>query len=313
MNRKHVFLLGVALLAFLASSAQLSMRKTDKGILITENGENVFLYRTAPGNTGGPCSRCNFIHPLYGLKGGILTEDEPSDHLHHRGIFWAWHQILINDEQIADQWELKHFEQEIVEFEFVKQKNGNVILKTEVDWLSDRWKKENKEIPFIREFGKMEVWPRNGNVRRIDFEIRLIALEDGIKLGGSDDVKGYSGFSVRMVLPDDVSFSGVNGKVEPQNTAVSSPGYINISGGIDKKGEQGGIVMIDHPDNPAYPQPWILRSKNSMQNAAWPGRKPVDLTVNEPLVLKYTLLVYSGKLSNKKIQKIIERSTSHPE
>lgn len=306
MNRKQLFLLSLVLLFFLQAGAQLSMRKTDKGILITDDRKDVFLYRTAPGNEGGTCQRCNFIHPLYGLNGGTLTEDQPSDHPHHRGIFWGWHQILINGEQIADQWELKNFAQEIVEFEFMKQRNGNVILKTEVDWLSDRWKKDGVEIPYIREYGKMTIWPQSGNIRRIDFEIKLRSLEDGVQLGGSNDEKGYGGFSVRMVLPDDINFSGANGKVEPQNTAVSSPGYINISGSIDK-GEQGGIVIIDHPENPGYPQSWILRNKNCMQNAAWPGKEPVDLLIHKPIVLKYTLLVYSGKLKNKRIQKIIER------
>ena len=307
MNRKQIVLLSLIVLAFFTSSAQLSMRKEDKGILITDGNKKVLLYHTAPGNAGGPCTRCNFIHPLYGPNGGVLTEDAPADHPHHRGIFWGWHQIIINGEQIADQWELDHFAQEIVEFEFMKQRSGNVILKTEVDWLSPRWKKDGVEVPYIREFARMEVWPVVGNIRRIDFEIRLKALEEGIQLGGSDDEKGYGGFSVRMALPDDVRFSGANGKVEPQNTAVSSPGYVNISGGIGKNGEDGGIVIIDHKDNPGYPQSWILRSKGSMQNAAWPGRTPVDLKTTDPLVLKYSLLVYSGKLKTKKIHKIIDR------
>lgn len=285
------------------------MRKGDDGILITEAGQNVLLYRTAPGNSGGPCTRCNFIHPLYGVDGGVLTENAPADHPHHRGIFWAWHQIIINGEQIADQWELNHFAQEVVEFEFMKQRNGKVVLKTEVDWLSDRWKKEGVQVPYIREFAKMEVWPTVGNVRRIDFEIRLKALEEGVQLGGSDDEKGYGGFSVRMALPDGIQFTGPNGKVEPQNEAVLSPGYVNISGDIEADGGKGGIIIVDHKDNPGYPQPWILRSKGSMQNVAWPGREPVDISTSNPLVLKYSLLVYSGKLNTKKIQKLIDRSS----
>lgn len=309
MIRIQTFLLSLFLLAFYTSSAQLSMRKGDDGILITEAGQNVLLYRTAPGNSGGPCTRCNFIHPLYGVDGGVLTENAPADHPHHRGIFWAWHQIIINGEQIADQWELNHFAQEVVEFEFMKQRNGKVVLKTEVDWLSDRWKKDGVQVPYIREFARMEVWPTVGNMRRIDFEIRLKALEEGVQLGGSDDEKGYGGFSVRMALPDGIQFTGSNGKVEPQNEAVFSPGYVNISGDIEEDGGKGGIIIVDHKDNPGYPQPWILRSKGSMQNAAWPGREPVDISTSDPLVLKYSLLVYSGRLNTKKIQKLIDRSS----
>ncbi len=304
MNKKSL-LLTFLIFIYGASSAQLSMKKTDKGILITEGDRDVLLYRTAEQNAGGKCVRCNYIHPLYGVDGSVLTEDAPSDHPHHRGVFWAWHQIYVGDKQVADQWELKDFEQEIIEFEFMKQRSGNVILKTEVDWLSDNWKIDGKEMPFIKEFTQMEVWPTVGKVRRIDFEIHLRALEDGIKLGGSDDEKGYGGFSVRMKLPDDVAFSGPDGEVEPMNTAVTSPGYINIAGKTGLNGKPGGIVIIDHPDNPGYPQSWIIRNKNSMQNARWPGSQPVEVKVATPLILKYTMLVYSGKMKNKKIQRFI--------
>ena len=308
MNKKALLIFYLVALAFFSSNAQLSMLKTDTGVLIREGVRNVFLYRTAPENDGEPCVMCNYLHPLYGLNGGILTEDQPADHPHHRGVFWAWHQVLIDGEQIADQWELQHFKQKIVEFEFMKQGSGNVLLKTEVDWLSDRWKKNGFEAPYIREFTTIEVWPKAGNVRRIDFEIQLKALEEGVQLGGSDDEKGYGGFSVRLALPDDVRFSGTNGKVEPENTPVTSPGYINIAGDFDRAGKPAGVVIIDNEDNPGYPQSWILRRKESMQNVVWPGSTPIDISISEPLVLKYTMLVYSGKLSNSKIQKFIDRS-----
>ena len=304
MNRQFV-ILAILMLICGAASAQLSMKKTDEGIMITEGGKDVLLYRTAEQNAGGKCTRCNFIHPLYGPKGSVLTEDAPSDHPFHRGIFWAWRQVFVGGKQVADQWDLNNFEEEIIEFEFMKQRSGNVVLKTEVDWLSDHWKIDGEEMPFIKEFTRMEIWPTAGKTRRIDFEIHLRALEDGVRLGGSDDEKGYGGFSIRMKLPEDVSFSGPKGKVEPLNTAVESQGYVNISGSIIDGKKAGGIVIIDHPENPGYPQSWILRSQNSMQNAVWPGREPVEISVAEPLVLKYTLMVYAGKMKNHKIQRFI--------
>jgi hypothetical protein len=91
----------------------------------------------------------------------------------------------------------------------------------------------------------------------------------------------------------------------PQNTAVGSPGFIDITGGMLKNGKQGGVVIIDYPDNPGYPQSWILRSKSSMQNAAWPGNQLVSISTKEPLVLKYSVLVYSGEMKSKTIQKLL--------
>jgi len=307
MNKKRtITFFMLFLLAFLTSNAQLSMKKTADGILITENNQAVLQYNTVEKDLNGTYPRCNYVHPLFSLRGKVLTEDFPSDHLHQRGIFWAWHQVWINDQRIGDPWEIKNFKQSVEEVEFVKQPNGSVLLNTEVNWLSDKWKKDGKVVPYLKERTSITVWPQTGQYRKIDFEIRLLALEDGLKLGGSEDEKGYGGFSVRMILPEDVSFSGPNGVIVPAETAVQSPGFVNISGSIDSGNKAGGIVIVDHPDNPGYPQSWILRAKNSMQNAAWPGREPVSISNTKPLILKYSLIVYSGKLSTKKIEKLIE-------
>jgi hypothetical protein len=93
--------------------------------------------------------------------------------------------------------------------------------------------------------------------------------------------------------------------VEPQNEAVASPGYINISGSFGKNNSAAGVVIADHKTNPGYPQPWILRKKSSMQNAAFPGNTTIPVSTTDPLVLNYSLIIYSGKLNNSKIQKLI--------
>ena len=33
--------------------------------------------------------------------GQVLTEDFPADHLHHRGIFWAWHQVYVGEKAMG--------------------------------------------------------------------------------------------------------------------------------------------------------------------------------------------------------------------
>ena len=40
--------------------------------------------------------RSNYIHPLYGPDGEVLTEDWSVDHPHHRGIYWAWPEVDFN-------------------------------------------------------------------------------------------------------------------------------------------------------------------------------------------------------------------------
>lgn len=284
------------------SKSPITMEKEEDGLLFLEKGQKVLFYQIEPKNYDGQYERCNYVHPLWGLDGYVLTEDFPADHLHHRGIFWAWHQICINGERIADAWAIDHFEQRVKDVRFSTIKGGAGVLKTDVEWMSDKWLKSGKKVPYLKENSTITIYPARNNIRKIDFEINLLALEENLTIGGSEDVKGYSGFSVRVILPDDVIFSGPDGIVKPENTAVESPGYINISGSMGSDGRKAGIVILDNPANPVYPQPWILRNAKSMQNAAFPGNAVVPVHTDKPLVLKYSLLVYSGTITEEQIR-----------
>lgn len=306
-------LLAVILFQWMAVSpllAQITMEKKDGGILILDRGKKVFFYQMEPLSAEGRYERRHYIHPLWGINGTVLTEDFPHDHLHHRGIFWAWHQVWIGDKQIGDPWELVDFDQKIAEVEFRSRQDRTGLLNLKVNWFSDKWVKNGIKAPYLEENTTITIHPQIRNYRRIDFEVSLLGLEKNLFIGGSNDEKGYSGFSVRMVLPEDIRFSGPSGEVEPEVTAVDSPGYINIGGSMDEEGTRAGIVIIDHPDNPGYPQSWILRKKDSMQNAAFPGNSLLPVSSSHPLVLKYSLLVYAGKMSHKKIKNAIKELQS---
>lgn len=286
-----------------AGKTQVNMVIKQGGFLFMEGKDSIFFYQRSPKDKNGEHARCNYIHPLYGTDGSRLTEDFPADHLHHRGIFWAWHQILIDNKPVSDGWELKDFQQKVTNFEFRLQK-GNGLMNTTVEWKSPLWK--NGSEAYLKEETKITIYPKSGNYRRIDFEIQLKALTDRLYIGGSDDEKGYSGFSARLKLPADVVFIGAKGLVEPINTAVEAGNSMNINGAFLNGGKRGGVVIWSNPSNPSPSTSWILRKTASMQNAAFPGRKPVAIPFDQPLVLKYTLLVYQDNMSQKQIKKAVK-------
>ena len=294
-------LISLFLFAFLSagSQAQINMIVKPGGFLFMDGKDSICFYQKSPKDKGGEYSRCNYIHPLYGPDGTRLTEDFPADHPHHRGVFWAWHQILIDNKPVSDGWELKNFQQKVTSIEF-KRQNELGILYTTVNWSSPLWK--NGSEAYLREKTKITMYPQTGNYRRLDFEIQLKALTDHLSIGGSDDEKGYGGFSVRLKLPSDMQFSGINGSVEPANTAIDAGNIMNISGSFLKDGKRGGVAIWSDPENPDPSTKWILRNSASMQNAAFPGRQPIPIPFDQPLTLKYTIMVYLGELT---IQQII--------
>ena len=82
----------------------LKTKVTADGVLVTEGDAKVLFYQRATKSMGGKHARANYVHPLFDLDGNVLTEDFPADHLHHRGIFWAWHQLWGGNKMIGDGW-----------------------------------------------------------------------------------------------------------------------------------------------------------------------------------------------------------------
>jgi hypothetical protein len=159
---------------------------------------------------------------------------------------------------------------------------------------------------FMKEKTTISVYAKKDNYRVIDFEISMLALEPNLRIGGSEDQKGYSGFSVRMKMPEDIRFDSKSGEVTPITNQIESGSWMNISGALNTPDLKEGIVIICHPDNPMYPEKWILRKSGSMQNPVYPGRDAVPVSAEKPTVLKYRLVTYVGDLENQVLETIVE-------
>ncbi len=274
-----------------ASQDRVHLVKTDEGYQFLEGSSPVLFYRTAPKATAeGSYSRTNYCHPVYALDGRILTEDFPRDHLHHRGIFWAWHQVYVGNTPMGDMWACEDFTWDIRTVRILPPRAESAALQAEVYWKSSRWK-DGLE-PFAKETVTIRLHPVQDDARRIDFDLEILALEEGFRIGGSNDVKGYGGFSTRIVLPADIRMSDPNGPVAPQNTAVPAGDWMNFSGTFGATASEFAILV--HPSHPGRPRQWILRSAGSAQNVAYPGRIPIPISTTKPLTLRYRLVLHKG-------------------
>jgi hypothetical protein len=291
----------------ISCSQDIYVEKNDDGVLVKEGDKNVLFYQQVIKSKDGEYGRANYIHPLYGLDGEILTEDFPEDHIHHRGIFWAWHQIYINDQRIGDSWGCKNFISDVQNVAIEKSDDYS-ILKMNVLWKSPLWKLSNDEPdPFLRETVHITVFKSENQYRLINFKIILSSLVEHVKLGGSNDDKGYGGFSVRSKLPQDILFTSNHQPVTPQNSSILAGPWMDFSGSFKEEGDQiSGITILTHPQNPGFPERWILRGKKSMQNVAYPGRNPIVLHKGEDLVLKYRLVIHRGGINSIDVDKIYQ-------
>ena len=272
-------------------SGGFEIRETDQGVEVRDGGDLVLFYQRAPKDHEGQYARSNYVHPLMSLDGDVLTEDFPEDHLHQRGIFWAWHQLWDGEERLGDGWILEDFATDVDRVETgVSDDTARVVAG--VTWRSPRFRDGE---PFLEEDTAITVHPLVDDARAIDFEIALRAVTPGIRIGGSEDPKGYGGFSPRLRLPDGVVFTGEGGPVTPEELQVEAGPWVDVSGPYGEDGAVSGVAILVHPSTPGFPQPWILRQKSSMQNAVFPGRDAVAVPSDRPLVLRYRLVVHRGR------------------
>ena len=275
--------------------------KTAGGIEISEAGTKVLFYQAYPKSLNGKYERANYLHPFYSLNGNILTEDFPEDHPHHRGIFWAWHQILLKNKPIADGWSCENISWEVVETNIRKNKKS-ITLNSEVLWKS--FLKGHQPVAIVSENSKIMVHSASDQYRIIDFDIKLSALVDSLKIGGSDDTKGYGGFSLRLKLPGDIKFLANNKEVIPQELAIKAGGWMDFVGSFEGGNlPKSGVAVFCNPSNPGYPHPWILRKEKSMQNPAFPGRVPVELT-KKGLRFQYRVVIHKSGFMHNDIEKL---------
>lgn len=276
-----------------AAGSGLSLGRQDEGWQFFEDSEPVMFYRTASESLEGKYGRADYVHPLVGLDGQAITEDFPEDHLHHRGIFWTWHQLLIKGQSIGDAWMCQDFIWDVQAVRVLEQGPDSAAIRATVLWKSPLWK--NGQEAMVKETVTLRLHRRQDDCRMIDFSIALVALQAETWLGGSDNVKGYGGFTARIATPDDTVFTSAIGPIKPKNTPVFGGPWMNLAGTLD--GRPYGAAILQHPDNPLFPEAWILRHSkrfSNMQNPVYPWRYPVKLPTDEPTVLQYRLLLHRG-------------------
>lgn len=318
MQNQHSLMLAVLLLAEsfccqlqagdIEPQSELRVVANGNGYEFFEGESPVLFYQSAPKSLDGNFERAGYVHPLYDLDGNVISQDFPADHLHHRGVFWAWHQLSVGDTQIGDPWICRNFLSRVDSVTITGGNSGTAGIEAMVHWVSPDWKDSSGTMkPIVREQTQVQVRRSRDDSRVIDFRIRLTALEIEVRIGGSDDVKGYGGFSPRFRLPNDIRFTAEYGEVEPQKTAVKASRWMDVSGSFNGKdaGQEStitGITIFCHPSLPGFPQEWIIRNARSMQNPVFPGRTPITLPTNEPLELRYRLVVRRGAASHAQLK-----------
>jgi hypothetical protein len=97
-----------------------------------------------------------------------------------------------------------------------------------------------------------------------------------------------------------------NGVLESDAVQSTSP-WAGVSGSFGERGVSG-VAILSHPSLTQFPPRWVLRHYG-MQNVAYPGREPILLSRDQPLVIRHRLVIHRGNTQEARIadhQRIFE-------
>lgn len=257
-----------------------------------------------------------YFHPLKTLDGRTLTADRPADHLWHHGLWFSWKFI-----DTVNYWE----HDAPTGRPAGRTAWGNIAISAGDDGsaritmaLAYRPATEGENSAALREERTIAVAaPDAEGTVTIDWYGNFTAIRDVVldrtPLPGEPGGQvwgGYSGLSARLAdgLADRVIMTGDGPIGEmPDDRYRGRHTAMDYSGLVD--GEPAGVAILDHPANPRSPTPWyVVRSEPmSFFTPAVLCYGPMSLRAGESFILRYRILVHSGRWDAARLRKEYER------
>jgi hypothetical protein len=251
-----------------------------------DGGAPILFYRSKP-SVGREPWRTHYVHPVHSIGGAVITEDAPADHVHHRGIFWAWRRILVDGVKVADGWVGENLVLEVASPTVTSHDDGSAQIDVQVRWMVPM---DGRLTPIIEEMSSIRAHPAVDGRRRIDVSVGLRALRQGVQLAGTDDEKGYGGLSLRFANPQLAEIES-DGRVLHATVAGMQTGdWVAFNWSAPPPPWPARIAASCQVDGHAWTS-WVLRQEPSMQNCAFPGAAPAAVPRDGFMRLGLSLLV----------------------
>ena len=226
-------------------------------------------------------ARSDYIHPLYGPAGEVLSDDWSPDHPHHRGIYWAWPEVDYRGER-ADLHALQRvFARPTGKLTY---RGGSDVaqIRAESNWL---WE---DRTPIVRETATIRAYRSNRHGRYIDLTFEFVALRDDVSLARRGTTK-YGGLNFRLAHLAQLE---IDSHTDPPAQKPRAA-WAEISGIPSGSSRPVAVTIFQHRTNPLYPGDWVDFPHLPWLQPTFPssGMRYV-LRKDKSLTLKYRLWVH---------------------
>jgi hypothetical protein len=262
-------------------------------------------------------SACCF-HPVNTPSGERLTDLAPGDHVHHRGIFLAWHSIDFRrkadftkmgptgpthgfDISRADFWGWGEFAP--TDGRVIRNRDVRLMNSTETSAelvIQNDW--TIRDARYAAEETRA-VWRELQGANVLDLTYALTPDRE-MTLNQT----AFGGFCVRARNDGDSWYESPSGRVTLPDPHYSAPD-LNwpradwYAYGIAlRTGKTIGCAVVDHPANP--PATWHNPRYVWMINPCIVADKPITLEAGRPLTLRYRVIVFDGPLPGSLVRQL---------
>jgi len=280
--------------------------RNEQKLQLFQNGSPVMTYIYGMNLKEGVSEkfrRSSYIHPVYGLDGEILSGDFPDDHLHHRGLFWAWPQVF-NRQDSVDLWHLEGIHQRFEHW--LGREAGPVFARFGV---RNGWYSADGKV--VDETVRVTVFKAGKVGRILDFEYTWQAEKTPVTLLGSPDEKGYGGFSFRFA-PFEEQVINTSKGVQAGNSDLDRFTWVDFTAYFQNRETKSGVALFEGSKNIGFPNGWTLRDYGFL-GIAWPAKNSYTLEPGKPVTASYRIWLHRGDAEEELVNSAYTVFASPPE
>ena len=272
--------------------------KVDNRFEIKIRGRHVLSFVAQPGNLPAPdikpiFLRGGYIHPVLTPAGRLVTDDYPSDHYHHHGIWFAWTKTEFEGGH-PDFWNMGDNTGR-VEFVSVDNSwsgpvNAGFVSRQKYVALTGAAPKTA-----LNEQWEVRVY-NIGDETESYFLFDIVATQEAAATSPLIlDQYRYGGMGVRghrqWKDKQKVSFLTAEGKTRLDGNATR-PRWCHMGGPVD--GQLVGLAVFDHPSNFRAPQPIRIHPDDPYFNFAPSQAGRFEIAPGKKFVMRYRYVVADG-------------------
>lgn len=248
--------------------------------------------------------RGGYLHPIYTPSGKLVTDDFPSNHIHHHGVWWAWTNTEFAGRK-PDFWNMGEGKGRV---EFVslddtwsgpvqggfraRHRFVDLTPPQPVTALTETWEVRAYAAP-----------SDSTNFWILDLiSEQQCATTEALKLPANR----YGGVGVRGNWAwngkDKAMFLTSEGETDRDRGNTTRGRWCDMGGLVD--GSRAGIAILCHPENFRAPQPMRLHPTEPFFNFAPQQAGDMEIQPGEKYVSRYRFVVHDGPLDRTELDRL---------